>query len=48
MKHSRNLLVVTSLLLLLALLAACQRLSPSAELDSVLEARNRPQQLRLR
>ena len=31
-----------------AVLSSCQRLSPSAELDDVLDARNRPQALRLR
>ncbi|MBR4125616.1 MAG: hypothetical protein IKR13_05385 [Victivallales bacterium] len=49
MKHSRHLAFVTaSLVLMLALFTGCQRLSPKAELDSVLDARNRPQQLRLR
>ena len=49
MKHSHHLhLAAIALALLFTLFTGCQRLSPSAELDSVLEARNRPQQLRLR
>ena len=49
MKHSHlPHLAVIALTLLFTLFTGCQRLSPSAELDSVLEARNRPQQLRLR
>ena len=48
MKHNQILTFFIVALVAAAWLNSCQRLSPSAELDSLLEARNRPQALRLR
>ena len=48
MKHNSILLFCCATLASFTLLNSCQRLTPSAELDSLLEARNRPQVLRLR